>query len=474
MQSEALDSFMDQAPVPIAIFDECFRFVKVNRAMVEVHQMPPAAHLGRTLADVLPSLSTLIQPLLSKVLATGELAEAAITGELPAYSGSNHPWLAACFPSGESRIAFMALEATERRTKEALQCSNRQLESALAGLERSALVNEMAHCLQAAMVTEELYRIVGRFAPRLFPQNSGALCVIDSSRNVIETAAAWGDSSACEPVFSPDDCWALREGRAHLVSDPQSELVCPHAARDGPNAHVCVPMMAQSAMLGFVHLKSRMQHPSGEAFTESELRLVQVMADEIALSLANAGLREILRQQAFRDPLTGLYNRRFLQEALNLELHRAKRNGLSISLIMLDVDGFKPFNDYYGHVAGDSLLRAVATALQMGLRSNDVLCRYGGDEFCIVMPETSLENAIMWAGKWRSLTKLLSVEWQGKMLGSPTISMGIAAYPACATSDELFLEADSELYSAKASGRDQVKPSSCSSSTGWNNKKACS
>jgi diguanylate cyclase (GGDEF)-like protein len=124
---------------------------------------------------------------------------------------------------------------------------------------------------------------------------------------------------------------------------------------------------------------------------------------------------------------------------------------------MIDVDDFKPFNDTYGHAAGDSLLRTVAASLHSSVRSNDVLCRYGGDEFSLVMPEASLENAIKWAGKWRSAAKHLSIEWDGKALPCPTVSMGVAAYPACLTSDALFREADSALYAAKARGRDQIQ-----------------
>jgi diguanylate cyclase (GGDEF)-like protein len=352
----------------------------------------------------------------------------------------------------------MALEATGRAAVEALQQSNQLLSVALADLERSVLVNEMAHCLQAAMVVEELYRIVGRFAPRLFPGNSGALCVIDSSRNLIEAVAMWGDLSACEPVFSPEDCWALREGRVHLVREPKTGLVCPHGVGDGQYAQICVPMMAQSAMLGFVHLQARRDGFSGEPFTQSQLQLVQIVAEEIALSLANVGLREVLRQQAFRDSLTGLYNRRFLLEALGIELSRARRKRWPVGLVMIDVDDFKVFNDTYGHAAGDFLLRAVATSLQSSIRSNDVLCRYGGDEFSLMMPEASLEHAIKWAGRWRSAAKHLSIEWDGKTLPCPTVSMGVAAYPACPTSEALFREADSALYAAKADGRDQVKP----------------
>jgi diguanylate cyclase (GGDEF)-like protein len=459
MQSERFDSSMEHAPAPVAILDNHYRFVKVNRAMAKVHRITSEAHVGLTFDEVVPSLSPLILPLLTQVFATGEPAEVEILGE-PAYLGTTSPWLAVCFPSGESEIGFMALQATDRRIEDAVRITNRHLESALADLERSVLVHEMAHFLQGAMVIEELYRIVASFAPRLFPRYSGALCVIDSSRNVIETTAIWGDSPACEPIFSPDDCWALREGRAHLVSDPQSGLVCPHAARDRQNSQICVPMSAQSEMLGFLHLQSRLRDPSGETFTDTELRLIHVVAEEIALSLANVGLREILRHHAFRDPLTGLYNRRFLHEALDLELRRAVRRRVPVGLVMLDLDGFKKINDTYGHAAGDSLLQAVATLLQSNVRASDVLCRYGGDEFSIMMPETSLKDATMRADECSSAVKLLSLEWEGKILAGLTISSGVAAYPICPTSDALFREADSALYSAKASSGDQVKTSS--------------
>ena len=153
-----------------------------------------------------------------------------------------------------------------------------------------------------------------------------------------------------------------------------------------------------------------------------------------------SGMREVLREQAFRDPLTGLYNRRFLREALDLELRRAKRNHLPVALIMLDVDRFKDFNDTYGHAAGDCLLQAMANSLQVSVRSNDVVCRYGGDEFCVVMPESSRENAVMWARKRKSTARHFSIDWQGKTLVGPTLSMGIAAYPDCSTVDALFLD----------------------------------
>lgn len=458
MQSTPFDSFMDYSPAPIAIFDEGLRFVKVNQAMAEVHEVTTEACFGKTIAEVLPLLSTLIQPLLAQVLDTGELATSTVTGGLPAYVGDAHDWVAVCFPCGQTHIACMAIGASQQRTEEAVRRINQKLESTRVDLERSVLINEMAHCFQTARVTGELHEIVGRFAPRLFPRHSGALCVIDPSGSLVEASATWGDTTACELVFAPTDCWALREGRAHLVNDAESGLVCPHAAIDKQYPQICVPMIAQAEMFGFVHLQNRAVRRPAEAFTEGERRLARVMAEEIALSLANVGSREVLRQHAFRDALTGVYNRRFLQEALDLELRRAKRKRHPVALIMLDVDGFKQFNDTYGHAAGDSFLQAVATSLQAGVRSNDVVCRYGGDEFCIVMPEASGQDALMWAHERISIAMPLSIEWQGKTLAGPMFSMGVAAYPACETLDALFREADSALYAAKACDRGQVKP----------------
>jgi diguanylate cyclase (GGDEF)-like protein len=216
-------------------------------------------------------------------------------------------------------------------------------------------------------------------------------------------------------------------------------------------------MMAQSQVLGFLNVQSAVRQESGEVFTPGELRLVHSVAEEIALPLASVRLRDVLRHWAFRDSLTELYNRRFFQESLDLELLRAARKRRPVALVMLDVDRFKQVNDTHGHSAGDALLQAVSRLLQSKVRKSDVLCRYGGDEFSIVMPETSLEDAARRANEWRSAIKHLKIAWQGTVFHGLTVSMGIAAYPDSVTSEALLHKADENLYAAKASGRDQVK-----------------
>jgi diguanylate cyclase (GGDEF)-like protein len=168
----------------------------------------------------------------------------------------------------------------------------------------------------------------------------------------------------------------------------------------------------------------------------------------------------MLREQALRDPLTGLYNRRFLQEALEREVCRSVRRRAPIGIILLDLDHFKQLNDTFGHHAGDTLLRAVANLLQSRVRGGDVLCRYGGDEFSNILPDASLENTLHRAEELRQAVKLLRVQSGGSAIEPITISLGAAAYPDHGeTLESLLRHADVGLYEAKAAGRDEVRMS---------------
>lgn len=180
-------------------------------------------------------------------------------------------------------------------------------------------------------------------------------------------------------------------------------------------------------------------------------------ATALALSLANLKLRETLRTQAIRDELTGLYNRRYMEETLTRELARAVRTGSPLSLIMFDVDHFKTYNDTYGHAGGDALLRALGAAATASFRKSDVVCRYGGEEFVVVMPDAAIDGALARAEVLRLAVKQLAVHLHGKSLGAVTISSGVAAFPADAQdAHTLHAAADEALYSSKRNGRDRV------------------
>ena len=458
MQTDRFDAFLDRAPAIIAILNKQLKLVKVNRALADICNIK-GDYAGKSLSEVAPSVAKSVQPLLEQVLSSGMPIQADVESEPAFYPGTTRSFHLVVSTLEDSEVVFWGIEVTnQKRGEELLLTLNRRLESTVAELQRGALANEMAHLLQAARVTEEIYSIVGRYAPRLFPRTPGTLCILNASKNSIEVVASWGTGTERESIFSPDECWALRDGRPHLVRDPQSGLMCAHVNHDGQSAELCVPMMAQYEALGILHLSSRLSDSQPEAFTDSEVRLVHAVAQEIALPLANVKMRELLREQALHDPLTGLYNRRYLQEALDREVRRAVRKQTPVGLIMLDVDNFKKLNDTLGHTAGDALLRAIATLLQTRVRAADVLCRYGGDEFAIVMPEASLEDTMKRAEELRQGATRLTIEMSGRIVDGVTISLGAAAFPHHGSNlDALIKEADSALYAAKKAGRNQVK-----------------
>jgi diguanylate cyclase (GGDEF)-like protein len=217
-----------------------------------------------------------------------------------------------------------------------------------------------------------------------------------------------------------------------------------------------VPLVAQGESLGVLQLQfpepeEGRHDPGGE-------RLIQLLAENLALALANLKLRETLRYQSIRDPLTGLFNRRYLEESLERELHRARRGKRAVAVLMLDLDHFKRFNDEHGHAAGDALLREVGGLLKNKVRGSDVACRYGGEELAIILPEAELRDAAHRADQIRDAIRRLAIQQAGQTLGSVTVSIGIATYPQHGESvEQLLSQADAALYRAKDLGRDRVE-----------------
>ncbi|MGA2263397.1 MAG: diguanylate cyclase [Acidobacteriota bacterium] len=352
----------------------------------------------------------------------------------------------------------IARDITERkRTEEALQQAKQNLEAWVHELEQRTheltLLSEMGDMLRACLTTEEAYSVIVRVAQQIFPVQAGALYVITASRNLVEAVAVWGDSSLVERVFAPDECWALRRGRIHWVEDASVGLLCKHLPHPAPEGYLCVPMMAQSEALGVLYLTQ----PANARLTEAKQRLAVAMAEHIAMALSNLRLHETLRSQSIRDPLTGLFNRRFMEESLALELRRAVRNQRPLGVIMLDLDRFKHFNDTYGHEAGDTLLRELGTLLQTNIRGEDIACRYGGEEFTLIMPEGSAEVTHQRAEALREVIKRMDVLYRGHPLGGITASLGVAIFPEHGRTAEALLQAaDAALYQSKGAGGDHT------------------
>jgi diguanylate cyclase (GGDEF)-like protein len=221
-------------------------------------------------------------------------------------------------------------------------------------------------------------------------------------------------------------------------------------------------MMAHGEALGLLYLDTRFDGESdaaaapGESFS-SEERLARTLAEQSALALANLRMRDVLKVQSIRDPLTGLFNRRYMEESLDRELRRTIRKGSSLGILMIDVDHFKSLNDTFGHEAGDVVLRSLGVLLKAHFRGEDIVCRYGGEEFTVILPEASQEIAQQRSSALCEATKQMLVQHRGQPLRAISLSIGIAIFGEHGTTAEALIRAaDSALYMAKARGRDQV------------------
>ena len=355
----------------------------------------------------------------------------------------------------EADVAARTAELTEANSR--LETSMREL--AATHLEVTLLA-EMIDLFQACRTSEEAYAVIARCAEQLFPGESGELFVFKASRNVVESVARWGPPFTHERCFEPEECWGLRRGRAHVVESSPLASLCRHIGQPSPAASLCVPMMAQGTTLGVLTLQRASQlgdaSPVRPPLRDYE-RLAGTASEHIALALASLNLRETLRHQAVRDQLTGLFNRRYLEETLEREVRRAERRSLPLAVIMLDIDHFKRFNDTFGHEAGDALLREVGGYLRTHVRPEDIACRYGGEEFTLILPDAPLEPTRRRADELRQGIARLGIEHRGQPLGAVTISMGVALFPAHGTHPDMLLRvADRALYRAKEQGRDCV------------------
>jgi diguanylate cyclase (GGDEF)-like protein/PAS domain S-box-containing protein len=333
------------------------------------------------------------------------------------------------------------------------QQNERMMEDLTKRSERATMLAKMGELLQNCASLEEVFAAALGFAPRIFPVVRGAMALLNASRNLGEVIGSWAECQLPVMEFEATECWALRTGHPHLVAAGDLTAPCAHAA-GVKHTYLCIPILAQGETLGILHLQATDDVPQMNA---SELSFKTTFAAQVGLSIANIRLREALRTQSVRDALTGLYNRRYLEETLEREMRRAARAEQSLGILMIDLDHFKNFNDTYGHDAGDAVLRETGASLTKGIRAEDFVCRFGGEEFVVILPTADPETSRTRAERLRTKMRELTIMYQGKSLGMVTISVGVAAFPAHGTSPkELMAAADAALYEAKRGGRDKV------------------
>ncbi len=327
-------------------------------------------------------------------------------------------------------------------------------------------LSELNSWLQSCKSLDELYEMVDEFLSRMAARCAGTLYVYANSRDVLDVARVWNGAQAGPPIH-PDDCWGLRRGRTFTYGQGEIDFRCAHVGASDGAHYCCIPVLAHGETIGLLHLALTSKAGADKASTESaseredmaeQRRLGLLCAEQISLAIANVRLRDQLRDQSIRDPLTGIFNRRYLMEACRRELARAARSGQSVSVLSIDVDHFKKFNDNHGHDAGDTVLRAVSALLSSTFKDDEVPCRFGGEEFVVLVPGATAEVAAVRAEELRSNVEALTVRYFDSNLPRITISVGVAAFPSAGDSpQEVLKAADEALYRAKDAGRNRVE-----------------
>jgi len=317
-------------------------------------------------------------------------------------------------------------------------------------LKMKDLILQMMHRLQACQKLDELSDVVSRFAPQIFPDLSGGLYVLNEQRTALKRAGSWKAPQPSLAGFSPDDCWGLRRGRAHVSHNGKEDVNCSHLA-DTSSAALCVPLTAQGDIIGLLSFKDL----SEDATSIGEAKLyLELIAENVALAVANLQLRDRLTQLAVRDALTGLFNRRSLDQTMN-DKAREKTPG-RLTCLMVDIDHFKRFNDEFGHDAGDLVMQSFAGILSDTVGNRGKCYRFGGEEFVVLLPKLSREEAFDLAENIRRQAAGMTLTHRGMVLGPVTVSIGLADTPQGGGLSTLRTRADVALLKAKDAGRDRT------------------
>ncbi len=362
-------------------------------------------------------------------------------------------------------FSFMLRDAYQRRKiARKTQRVNSELALSIAALEEQALESRLLTAardeLQLCTNREQVYTSAVRSIPLLVPGTRGTLGIIDNSRHLVETVAHWGTDSASSSVqseiFAPASCCGLRSGSLRWRRTGLSEIHCTHfTGNTVPDSYLCIPMVAYGETIGILFVEV----PTVElaAAVEQRMEALRQLIQLISMAIASMQVRQKLENQSIRDPLTGLFNRYFMQITLQKELARGRRKQNTLGVLMLDVDHFKTFNDRFGHALGDTVLESVAAVLQTSVRTDDFVCRFGGEEFIIILPETSVEQALVCAERLRQLVSDLRINSHGIDCPGITISGGLAfSFGDAIDPAELIARADQALYRAKNEGRDRI------------------
>jgi diguanylate cyclase (GGDEF)-like protein len=340
-------------------------------------------------------------------------------------------------------------ELTLRDVNARLFESNKQLKIQSKALEEKArsisLLNEMGENFTSALSGDEIYKICAKYTQKMFPNFKGIIWTHSKIKNKLEATSQWGHEKPLEKLhIFPEACLAFQKRMIQISS-------CPHS-RNKNVSYICLPILSSDECYGVLSITFDLP-----MLSPTEQDLMAQIARSLALALTNLMLRDSLYEMSIHDYMTGLYNRRYMEEMLSKALANAKRKGSTLGLIMFDIDFFKNFNDTYGHEMGDLILKKIGECLKEEFREEDILCRFGGEEFLIILIGSSEKMTLRRAENLRKEVQNLQVSMRSQELKQLTISLGVATFPENGMSEkELFHAVDKALYQAKETGRNRV------------------
>jgi diguanylate cyclase (GGDEF)-like protein len=357
-------------------------------------------------------------------------------------------------------FTFLIRDAMRRhKVEQEISKTNDQLASTVQIMEQRAqetrLLTAAREELQLCTNVSQAYEVTVRRCSQLLPMAKIALLMINNSRQMVELARTSNDPPRIQEGFPIEGCCGLRGGHTRWRKRGHSEVDCDHFIGGPPENYACMPLTAHGETLGVLYMECRSAEDA--AYAEARMEILKSIAKVSAVFFASLNLRARLEHQSIRDGLTNLFNRHFMEISLDREIRRAARSRTELSVLMMDIDHFKHFNDTFGHEAGDYVLREAAEVFRSTVRAEDIICRYGGEEFVLILPDTGIDLAMARAEDIRRRIQEMQLRFRGECLRETTISIGISVYPEGGnTLVELLRNADRALYAAKNRGRNCV------------------
>jgi diguanylate cyclase (GGDEF)-like protein/PAS domain S-box-containing protein len=462
---QLLRSMLEGLGEGVGIVDQDEVFQATNPAAEEIYGVGPGGLVGRNVKEFLSAEGA------SMVDYQTQHRQKGIKGvydlEIIAAGGERKMLLITAMPRFDREgkhngtLAVFADITQRKKVEDQIRDANEKLRRSVQELERRntelGLLSEMGESFPSCQSEAEIYTVGARFGEKLFPLQSGAFLLAQADGDLLELRSSWGRKRPAPAAMDVADCWGLRRGKIYIMENPGKDLVCGHLIQAGLTSgrSICVPMMSFGDLRGVLTISyDHSDHPEQE-----ELRplLATNLTEYLGTAVVNLRLRDSLREKSIRDPLTGLYNRRFMEETLDREIRRAIRMKVSVGLIMVDIDRFKSFNDTYGHDAGDLMLCEVSRLLLNHVRREDVVCRYGGEEFLLILPGAAPDLVRARAVRLGADAQSLTVPYRDVALGPVTLSMGCGSFPEDGEDRASAVKAaDNRLLQAKKDGRNKV------------------